>query len=69
MPNKQAKSFEEKLQDLEQVVAWFESDEVTLEKSMAKFEAGMALAQELEKEVAEVENRIQIIKQKFDTQG
>lgn len=66
MPSKKTESFEEKLQKLEEVVAWFESDGVTLEQSMAKFEDGMNLAQELEKELSEVENRIQVIKQKFE---
>jgi len=66
MPSKKVESFEGKLQKLEEVVAWFESDDVTLEQSMAKFEDGMKLAQELEKELTEVENRIQVIKQKFE---
>lgn len=58
-------TFEEKLAKLEQIVAWFESDGVTLSESMARFEEGMKLAEALEKELKEAENKVTIIKQQF----
>ncbi|HEV2413023.1 MAG TPA: exodeoxyribonuclease VII small subunit [Candidatus Saccharimonadales bacterium] len=58
-------SFEEKLKELELIVSWFESEDVDLDKSMKKFEQGMQLAKELEKELKEAENKVEVIKRKF----
>ena len=57
--------FEAKLTELEAIVNWFESEDVDLKKSMEKFEKGMQLAKELEKELKEAENKVAIIKKKF----
>jgi exodeoxyribonuclease VII small subunit len=59
-------TFEEKLAKLEQIVAWFESEGVTLGESMQHFEQGMQLAEALEKELSQAENQVKIIKQKFE---
>ena len=65
VPKEKADSFEEKLAKLEAIVAWFESEEVTLQASMQQFEEGMKLAQQLEKELHEAENRVTRLKAKF----
>lgn len=65
MPQKN-KSFEEKLAELEEIVSWFESEEVTLDKSVAKFEKGMKLAKDLEDDVESAQLKINVIKEKFD---
>lgn len=58
--------FGKKLKELEDITAWFESDQVDLNEALAKFERGMELAGELKKELQAVENRVVKIKQKFD---
>ncbi len=55
-----------KLNELESITDWFESDAVDLNEALKKFERGMVLADDLKKELAEVENRVEKIKQKFD---
>jgi exodeoxyribonuclease VII small subunit len=65
MTTQKVLSFEEKLAKLEQIVAWFESDDVTLNESMQQFEQGMKLAQELEKELKAAENQVNVLKEKF----
>lgn len=60
------KTFAQKLAELEQITEWFESDKVDLNDALAKFERGMALAEELKKELQVVENKVEAIKQKFD---
>lgn len=60
------KNFTEKLAELEQITEWFESDKVDLNEALAKFERGMALAEDLKKELQVVENKVEKIKQKFD---
>ena len=62
-PKKQ--SFEEKMVELEAVMEWFDSDDVTLNKSMEQFERGMKLAEELATELKTAENKVELIKQKF----
>lgn len=58
--------FGSKLKELEAITDWFESDDVDLNEALKKFERGMQLADDLKKELAEVENRVETIKQKFD---
>lgn len=65
MTDKPKATFEEKMAELETIMEWFDSDHVTLDKSMQQFERGMKLAEELEKELQAAENKVQKIKQKF----
>ena len=58
--------FGAKLNELEKITEWFESEEVDLNDALAKFERGMQLADELKKELQQVENRVEKIKQKFE---
>ncbi len=58
--------FSEAYGELEQIVAWFEGNEVDLEESLDKFERGLALAQTCKDRLAVVENRVREIKAKFE---
>ncbi len=62
----EAQDFGSKLKELEAITEWFESDEVDLNAALQKFERGMHLADELKKELGEIENRVEVIKRKFD---
>ena len=57
MPNKK-KSFEENMDELEQIVADLEQGDVPLEESMEKFEKGIKLSKELEKTLSEAEAKL-----------
>lgn len=57
--------FAAQLKELEQITTWFEADSVDLNQAVTKFERGMELAAELNKELEQVENRVEVIKQKF----
>lgn len=59
-------NFGAKLQELEAITVWFESDQVDLNLALKKFERGMELADELKSELQQIENRVEVIKQKFD---
>ncbi|MBU0707995.1 exodeoxyribonuclease VII small subunit [Patescibacteria group bacterium] len=67
MPKKSTstKSFEQRFQELEQIVDQLESGEVNLDHGLEQFERGLSLAQELKKKLTEVENKVEIIKKKF----
>jgi exodeoxyribonuclease VII small subunit len=59
-------NFTGNLKELEEITTWFESDSVDLDQALSKYERGMTLAAELKQHLAEVENRVEKIKQKFD---
>jgi len=57
--------FEKSLAELETITAWFESADADLDQGIAKFERGMELAQALRNHLANVENRVEKIRQRF----
>lgn len=66
MTVKQGKAnFAEAFKELEEIVQWFESTEVDLEEGLKKFERGLELAKKCRSRLAEVENKVTRIKEKF----
>ena len=55
------KSFEERLARLEQVAASLKDGKIALEEAIALFEEGSKLAKTLEKELARVERKVQVL--------
>ena len=60
------KTIKEKTTELTELVAWFDSDEFSLEAALDKFKAAEVLAEEIEKDLLALKNDIQVVKQKFD---
>lgn len=60
------KTIKEKLAQLDELVAWFEQDNIDIEQALKKFEAAEALSEDIEKELSTAKNKIEIIKKKFD---
>ncbi len=52
-------------EELEDIIAWFEREEVDLEEGLRKFERGLQLAKLCKDRLKEVENRVSEIKAKF----
>lgn len=63
------KSFEEKLTRLETISAQLRQGTVELSQATQLFEEGMNLAQELEKELNRVEQRVEILVKKPKVEG
>ncbi|PJA45455.1 exodeoxyribonuclease VII small subunit [Candidatus Uhrbacteria bacterium CG_4_9_14_3_um_filter_50_9] len=60
-------NFGKAFEELEEITEWFDSEEnLDLDKGLKQFERGLELAGELKKKLAEVENKVQEIKEKFD---
>ena len=55
------KSFEERLSRLEELSERLRSGELPLEEAVSLFEEGMRLARELEKELAKIERKVEIL--------
>lgn len=57
-------SFEKALEQLENIVETLESNELSLEKALAKFEEGMKLSRFCAKKLDETERKISLIMEK-----
>ena len=67
--SKENKTIQEKTIELSNLVAWFDSDEFTLEAALDKFKEAEALAATIEQDLKLLKNDIQIVKQKFDSES
>ena len=61
--------FEAALKELEAITAWFERPDIDLDEGIVKFERGMELTNQLKSHLESVENRVEKIKQKFDSKA
>lgn len=58
-------SFKDAFEELEKITTSFESGEIDVDEGLKKFERGLELAEFLKKRLAEVGNRVEVIKKKF----
>ena len=59
------KTITEKIKELEQATDWFYSDDFELDKATDKYKQAMELAKEIEKDLAELKNKIEVIDKDF----
>ena len=59
------KTITEKIRELEEATDWFYSDEFELDKAVEKYEKTAKLAKEIEKDLAELKNKIEVIDKNF----
>jgi exodeoxyribonuclease VII small subunit len=55
-----------KLEELEKLVAWFESDDLDIEQAIEKFETANKLAAEIREQLTTLENKITVLNERFD---
>lgn len=63
MSPKPTKSVEEKIKDLEAMIAWFDSDEFAIEASIDKYNQAKDLAQQIQQDIDQFTNEINVINQ------
>lgn len=51
----------EKLTQLDQAVEWFYSDDFSLDQALDKYQSTVKLAQETEKDLAEMKNKVEVL--------
>lgn len=66
--SKSNKTVSEKTAELAELVAWFDSDDFSLEAAIEKFQVAEKLAAEIESDLKSLQNEIVVVKQKFDGQ-
>lgn len=69
MNKSNAPSIQTKLAQLDELVAWFESEDFQLEQASDKLQAAKKLADEIERDLDTVANEIKIVKQSFATES
>ena len=65
MSEKNNMTVAEKTAKLQELVAWFDGDDFSLEKALVKFGEAEKLAEEIEKDLMSLKNDIEIVKAKF----
>ena len=60
------KPVQEKLSELSELVAWFQSPAFKLEDAVTKFKQAEKLAEDIEKDLTKLKNDIKVVKKKFD---
>jgi exodeoxyribonuclease VII small subunit len=68
MSAKHNETIEERLQQLDEKVRWFEGDDFELEQAVERFKEAEALAVAIEKDLTSLKNEIVVLKQSFDTE-
>lgn len=60
----------EKMEELNELVAWFNSDDFSIEEALTKYKEAEELALNIEKDLLSIKNQINIVKEKFsDNKG
>lgn len=61
-----SKTVAQKMAELREMVAWFESDNFVIEEAVDRFKAAEKLASDIEKDLSDLKNEIVVLKNKFD---
>lgn len=59
----------EKIATLDELVAWFDSDDFTLETALDTFHKAERLAKEIEADLAKLKNEVQTVKTSFASEA
>ena len=64
--SEKSNTIQEKMSELSELVAWFQSAAFSLEEAFDKFKQAETLADEIEKDLTKLKNDIKVVKKKFD---
>lgn len=59
----------QQLADLDELLAWFDQEDFDLDQALAKFDEGVALTKAIEQRLTKLENKIKVLKTRFDQPG
>ncbi len=62
-------STQEKMKQLETIVEWFESDDVDIDEALQKYEEGLKLVNELQKDMKTSKNKFIKLQKSFEQKG
>lgn len=56
----------QKLEQLEKLVSWFDSEDFVLEKALEQYKSAEKLADEITEELNSLQNEVTVLKKRFD---
>ena len=66
MSEKNDKPLKDQLAQLDEIIGWFDQDDFDLDQALEKFDQGVALADDIKKRLLKLENKIVVLKERFD---
>ncbi len=66
MPSKPEPTLSSLLVELDEVLAWFDKPDIDLDQALQKFDHGVQLAESAKVKLTALENKISVLKQRFD---
>lgn len=66
MSQKNNQTIQQKMAQLDEYVAWFDSDDFALEAAFDRFKQAEVLAKDIENELDTMKNEINVLKKRFD---
>lgn len=64
--SKNERTIEQKMAELEALLAWFDGDEFSVEESLERYKQAAKLVTEIEHDLDEVKNTITVLAESFD---
>ncbi|MBO7717994.1 exodeoxyribonuclease VII small subunit [Candidatus Saccharibacteria bacterium] len=62
---KEAKTLNQKMKELKEETDWFYSEEFNLDEAVKKYKNAIALANELQKDLSDLQNEVEVLYQDF----
>ncbi len=66
MSAKSSSDLSAKLKRLDELVAWFDQEDFSIEDALKKFKEADELSDEIEKQLSELKNEITVLSKRFD---
>ncbi|MBQ6130685.1 hypothetical protein IJI72_03310 [Candidatus Saccharibacteria bacterium] len=66
-PSAKSPSINQKLSSLDEKIAWFYSDDFSLDSAQKNYEAALSLAKEIETDLTNLKNHIEVLSKSFTT--
>lgn len=63
-----SKTISQKISELDELIAWFDSDDFSLEQAIDRYKKANELADDITSELATLKNDVRLLGQKFDEQ-
>ena len=63
---KSEESLQQQMAELDELLAWFDQPDIDLDEALTKFDKGIALSEKLKARLEKLENKITILKERFD---
>lgn len=65
----QKNNLKDKLAELEELLVWFEQDDMDIEEALKKYEKGSELAVSIREQLTNIENKITVLERRFDSES